>query len=100
MGRKTWDVIEADFEAAPTWGGAYAKADADAELGKQLYDLRTGRGLSVVEAAGLAGTTPDAVDAIELGDLDAYLPELQRLCAALGAHLELRVVCEPAPALV
>ena len=96
MGRKTWDAIKAEFEAVPTWAGAYAKADADTELGKQLYELRTARGLGVGEAARLAAAAPDVVEAIELGDIDQYLPELQRLCVALGAHLELRVVATAA----
>ncbi|MFN0147892.1 MAG: helix-turn-helix domain-containing protein [Dehalococcoidia bacterium] len=98
MSRKTWGTLRAEFQAAPAWAAAYAKADADTDLGKQLYELRMARGLDIAEAALLAATTPDAVEAIELGDIDPFLPDLQRLCIALGAHLELRVVREAAPA--
>ena len=71
----------------------YEEHLAGAEIARQVYDLRTGAGLSQRELASLVGTTASVICRLEDADYDGHsLSMLNRIAAALNKRVEIRFV--------
>ena len=60
------------------------------QIGDALRALRIARGLTQEQVAALAGTTQRRVSVIESGREGARIVLLERIAAALGAHVALQ----------
>jgi len=73
----------------------YRQGRAEAEraylLGRAVRDRRLALGLSQVEVATRAGMTQPALSRIEAGGVIPTIPLLDRISAALDAHLIVKV---------
>ncbi len=66
---------------------------ANAEIARQIYDLRTEAGLTQQELAKLVGTSPSVIDSLEEADYEGNaLAMLRRIAAALDKRVEIRFV--------
>ncbi len=76
---------------------AYERAVADANVARQIYQLRAEAGLSQRALAALVGTTASVICRLEDADYDGHsLAMLRRVGAAVGKRVEVRFVPEPA----
>ncbi|MCG3152426.1 MAG: hypothetical protein GEEBNDBF_01724 [bacterium] len=66
------------------------------DVAQLIYDLRTARGLTQKELARLVGTTQPVISRLEDADYRGHsLTMLQRIAAALGLQVQLRLVPGP-----
>ncbi|MEX2583115.1 MAG: helix-turn-helix transcriptional regulator [Gemmatimonadota bacterium] len=69
----------------------------NAQVARDIYDLRTSRGLSQKQFADLVGTRQSAIARLEDADYEGHsLRMLRRIAAALGAHLSVHLVADEA----
>ncbi len=57
-------------------------------LGEKINQIRTQKGLSLYALAALADTSPQRIENIESGSIDASAAELSRIAEALGVKLK------------
>ena len=70
-----------------------AKFEAEDEVARKIYDLRTKAGLSQRALAELVGTTASAICRLEDADYDGHsMGMLNRIAAALNKRVEIRFV--------
>jgi len=70
---------------------AFENEIANSEVGRQIYNLRTSRGLTQVELAKLVGTTASVISRLEEADYEGHsLAMLRRVAAALQQRVEIR----------
>ncbi|MDR3621470.1 MAG: helix-turn-helix domain-containing protein [Paludisphaera borealis] len=70
---------------------AFEKEIANAEIGRQIYDLRTNAGLTQSELAKAVGTTASVISRLEDADYDGHsLAMLRRIARALDQRVEIR----------
>ena len=81
-----------DWEAEKMKDAAFAAAADELEPGYQIARLRILRGLSQAQLAEMAGTRQPSIARLENGNSLPSLSFLQRLAAALGAKIEVRLV--------
>lgn len=68
-----------------------------ARVAREIYDLRTSRGLSQKELADLVGTRQSAIARLEDADYEGHsLRMLRRVASALNAHVSVRIVPDEA----
>ena len=66
---------------------------ANREIAQMIYDARTRAGLSQKELAELVGTKQQVISQLEDADYQGHsLSMLKRIAAALGHHIELRLI--------
>ncbi|WP_165225447.1 helix-turn-helix transcriptional regulator [Aquisphaera insulae] len=64
---------------------------ANAEVGRQIHDLRTKAGLTQAGLAKLVGTTASVISRLEDADYDGHsLSMLRRIARALDRRVEVR----------
>jgi len=66
-----------------------------AGIGEKLASLRKQRGLTLVELAGAAGTSPSFLSQLERGTTNASIDTLRRIATALGVPMFHLFVDEP-----
>jgi len=72
---------------------AYQEHLENAEIGRQIYELRTKANLSQRALAKLVGTTASAICRLEDADYEGHsLSMLRRVAAALDKRVEIRFV--------
>jgi DNA-binding XRE family transcriptional regulator len=72
---------------------AFDEEVANAEIGRQIYDLRTRAGLTQEELAKLIGATASVVSRLEDADYEGHsLGMLRRIAKALHQRVEIRFV--------
>jgi ribosome-binding protein aMBF1 (putative translation factor) len=71
--------------------GDQARLERDYALGLRVRELRSNQGWTLEELARRAGVSVDAVERVELGALEGNLTEVQQICVALNADLEIRI---------
>lgn len=77
----------------PEMQALYAEVEADDEIARHIYNLRTKAGLSQRALAKLVGTTASVICRLEDGDYEGHsLAMLRRIAAALNKRLEIRFV--------
>jgi transcriptional regulator with XRE-family HTH domain len=81
-----------DWEARKLQDPEFAAAAQELEPGYQIARLRILRGLSQAQLAELAGTRQPSIARLENGNSLPSLSFLQRLAAALGAKIEMRLI--------
>ena len=70
-----------------------AEEEANAEIARKIYDLRTQAGLSQRALAKLVGTTASVICRLEDSDYEGHsLAMLRRIAAALNKRVEIRFV--------
>jgi transcriptional regulator with XRE-family HTH domain len=70
-----------------------AAEEANAEIARKIYDLRTQAGLSQRALAKLVGTTASVICRLEDSDYEGHsLAMLRRIAAALNRRVEIRFV--------
>ncbi|MGO8753428.1 MAG: helix-turn-helix transcriptional regulator [Thermoguttaceae bacterium] len=70
-----------------------AEEEANAEIARKIYDLRTKAGLSQRALAKLVGTTASVICRLEDSDYEGHsLAMLRRIAAALNKRVEIRFV--------
>ena len=69
-----------------------ARIEREYALGMRIRELRAKRSWSPADLARRSGVPIEAVEQVELGSLDGRLTELQMICVALQAELELRIL--------
>ena len=66
---------------------------ANADVARQLYELRTKAGLTQAQVAKLIGTAPSVISRLEDADYEGHsLTMLQRIASALDQRVEVRFV--------
>jgi ribosome-binding protein aMBF1 (putative translation factor) len=69
----------------------------NAQVARDIYDLRTSRGLSQLQLAELVGTRQSAIARLEDADYEGHsLRMLRRVADALNAHVSVRLVPDEA----
>jgi transcriptional regulator with XRE-family HTH domain len=81
-----------DWEAEKLQDAAFAAAARALEPGYQIARLRILRGLSQAQLAEMVGTRQPSIARLENGNSVPSLSFLQRLAAALGAKIEVRLI--------
>jgi DNA-binding XRE family transcriptional regulator len=72
---------------------SYEAELVNADLARNVYDLRTEAGLTQKQLAKLAGTTPSVISRLEDADYEGHsMAMLRRIAAALGKRVEIRFV--------
>lgn len=70
-----------------------AEEEANAEIARKIYDLRTQAGLSQRALAKLVGTTASVICRLEDSDYEGHsLAMLRRIAGALNKRVEIRFV--------
>lgn len=85
--QKEFDRRSAEVRATPEYQAAYRAAQIAYELGKKVREAREERGWTQTELAHRAGMKPHAISRFEAGDVVPTLATLDRIAAALDAHL-------------
>ncbi len=85
-----------EWEAEKLQDPAFTAAARELEPGYQIARLRILRGLSQSQLAELVGTRQPSIARLENGNSLPSLSFLQRLAAALGAKIEVRLVPDEA----
>ena len=81
------------YEGRPKRLAELAEAEANDEVARKIYDLRTKADLSQRELAKLVGTTASVICRLEDADYDGHsLSMLQRIAAALDKRVQFRFV--------
>lgn len=86
--RMKWDDITAARPETPEQRRGYEAAGRAIDVAREVYNLRTRKGLSQRELAELVGTTQSAIARLEGGAISPRLPTLDRIAAALGVELQ------------
>jgi transcriptional regulator with XRE-family HTH domain len=81
-----------DWEAEKLQDAAFIAAARALEPGYQIARLRILRGLSQAQLAEMVGTRQPSIARLENGNSVPSLSFLQRLAAALGAKIEVRLI--------
>lgn len=70
---------------------AYDRELFNAQLARQIFELRTRAGLSQRQLAARVGTSASAICRLEDADYEGHsLPVLKRIAEALGRRVEIR----------
>ena len=81
------------FEGKPEVLAMLEEERANAEIARNIYQLRTDAGLSQRELAKLVGTSASAICRLEDADYEGHsLAMLRRIAAALNKRVEIRFV--------
>jgi ribosome-binding protein aMBF1 (putative translation factor) len=81
------------FEGDPEKQALLEEERANAAVARQIYDLRTGAGLSQRQLAKMVGTTASVICRLEDADYDGHsLGMLRRIAAALDKRVQIRFV--------
>ena len=81
------------FRGNPKMQALLAEEEANAEIARKIYDLRTKAGLSQRALAKLVGTTASVICRLEDSDYEGHsLAMLRRIAAALDKRVEIRFV--------
>jgi ribosome-binding protein aMBF1 (putative translation factor) len=81
------------FRGKPEMQALLAEEEANAEVARKIYDLRTRAGLSQRALAKLVGTTASVICRLEDADYEGHsLAMLRRIAAALDKRVEIRFV--------
>jgi len=81
------------FEGKPEMMALLEEERANAEITRQIYDLRTEAGLTYQELAKLVGTSPSVIDQLEEADYEGNtLAMMRRIASALNKQVEIRLV--------
>lgn len=77
---------------------AMLKEERDnAQVAREIYELRTSRGLSQKQLADLVGTRQSAIARLEDADYEGHsLRMLRRVATALDAHVSVHIVPDEA----
>lgn len=86
--RRKWEDIKAGRPETPEQRRGYEAAGRAIHVAREVYNLRTRKGLSQRELAALVGTTQSAIARLEGGAISPSLPTLDRIAAALGVELQ------------
>jgi ribosome-binding protein aMBF1 (putative translation factor) len=79
------------FRGKPEMQALLAEEEANAEIARKIYDLRTKAGLSQRALAKLVGTTASVICRLEDSDYEGHsLAMLKRVAAALDKRVEIR----------
>ncbi|MFE3759533.1 multiprotein-bridging factor 1 family protein [Nocardia tengchongensis] len=87
MTQEEFNRHSAEVRETPEYQAAYRAAKLAYELGKQVREVREARGWTQAELASRAGMKQNAISRFEAGDGIPTLQTLDRLAAALDAHL-------------
>ena len=68
-----------------------ARIEREYALGLRVRELRSQRRWTSSDLAARAGVSVEVVDMMELGAFNGRVAELQQICTALQAELELRI---------
>ncbi|MCY2994998.1 MAG: XRE family transcriptional regulator [Planctomycetota bacterium] len=95
--RPTIDAVEIldrrYFRDKPEMQALLAEEEANAEIARRIYDLRTQAGLSQRALAKLVGTTASVICRLEDSDYEGHsLAMLRRIAGALNKRVEIRFV--------
>jgi ribosome-binding protein aMBF1 (putative translation factor) len=90
-GRKAWAEKRAEIMERPGAGAAYEAARIRYELGRAVRARREELGLTQSQLADRAGLKQPAVARFEAGGTMPTIPMLERLAAALGMRLSVRL---------
>lgn len=81
------------FEGKPKMLRLLEEERANADIARQIYDLRSKAGLSQKQLAKLVGTQPSAICRLEDADYDGHsVSMLQRIAVALNRRVQIRFV--------
>ena len=81
------------YEGNPERLASLEEERANAEIARQIYDLRTEARLTQQELAKLVGTGPSVIDQLEEADYEGNtLAMMRRIASALGKRVEIRLV--------
>jgi transcriptional regulator with XRE-family HTH domain len=81
------------YEGRPERIASLEQERVNAEVARQIYDLRTAAGLTQHQLARLAGTTAAVIGRLEDADYEGRsVTMLQRIAAALNRRMEIRFV--------
>jgi ribosome-binding protein aMBF1 (putative translation factor) len=81
------------FRGKPEMQALLAEVEADDEIARHIYDLRTKAGLSQRALAKKVGTTASVICRLEDADYEGHsLAMLRRIANALNKRLEIRFV--------
>ena len=95
--KRTTDAVEIMhrryFEGKPERLAELEEERANAEVARNIYELRQKAGLTQQELAKLVGTTPSVISRLEDADYEGHsLSMLRRVAAALDKRVEIRFV--------
>jgi ribosome-binding protein aMBF1 (putative translation factor) len=83
------------FQKKPEMQALLAEEEANAEIARKIYNLRTQAGLSQRALAKLVGTTASVICRLEDSDYEGHsLAMLRRIAGALNQRVEIRFVQE------
>jgi ribosome-binding protein aMBF1 (putative translation factor) len=81
------------YAGRPERLAALEEERANADVARQIYELRTQAGLTQAQVAKLIGTTPSVISRLEAADYEGHsLSMLRRIAAALQRRVEIRFV--------
>jgi DNA-binding XRE family transcriptional regulator len=86
-------VYDRSIKGDPTREDSFENEVLNAQIARDLYDLRTSAGLTQRQLAKLVGTTASVICRLEDADYEGHsLLMLQRIAAALHKKVEIRIV--------
>jgi len=81
------------FEGKPEMMALLEEERANAEIARQIFDLRTEAGLTQRKLAKLVGTSASVIDDLEEADYEGNaLAMLRRIAASLNKRVEIQLV--------
>jgi ribosome-binding protein aMBF1 (putative translation factor) len=81
------------YAGRPERLAALEEERANADVARQIHELRTQAGLTQAQVAKLIGTTPSVISRLEAADYEGHsLSMLRRIAAALQSRVEIRFV--------
>jgi len=86
------DTFIAESSANPIFKAAYDQARQRREMIEELHSRRMAAGLSRTVIASRMGTSEAAVARLESGHTDPRISSIERLAAAVGFQLDVRLV--------
>ncbi len=89
--RKTWSEVRRRRIEKPAIRASYEKARLAYELGRQVRELRESNGLSQRQLAERMQTTQSVIARLESGGTKPSLTTLERVAAALGTSVDIRL---------
>jgi len=90
--RKSWSELRRRRLEKPAARATYEGAQLAYELGRQVRSLREAHGLSQRELAERMQTTQSVIARLEAGGTKPSLTTLERVAAALGTSVEIRLL--------
>ena len=96
-GRRSWNAVEIIerrlMKNDPAFAALVDEATVNAHVAKLIHDARTTAGMTQSALAELAGTKQPVIARLEDSEYEGHsLTMLQRIAAALGQKLEIRMV--------